>query len=153
MGSRIRQPKRPRLPRPLEKQLARAGVDFLRLRGVVVRRRNTGGRHWRKKDGTIGYVQFNETGACDYWFIYKGRHCEMECKRPGERPKKHQLIYMKTVNLEGGFAFWTDSDRILERSIWPALVAGLDIVIHDNGDYDFVDPGGPVPCAAARSSV
>lgn len=39
-----------------------------------------------------------------------GRFAALEAKRPGEKPKPHQELWMARVRLYGGFAGWFTSD-------------------------------------------
>jgi hypothetical protein len=60
------------------------------------------------------WIEFGEPGMGDYAGVLQGgRYLEIEVKKPGKRPGKHQLDRLEAVRLAGGLAFWvTDIDTL-----------------------------------------
>ncbi len=106
-----------RVPKLLERDIQKTGMELLRSLGWKVHRRNTGAYTATYK-GKTRFVRFSEKGAADVWFTIpqqNNRHGEWEVKRGGERPTMDQVRWLRQMNEDGGAAFWTDSVAILER--------------------------------------
>jgi hypothetical protein len=88
------------------------GMQWLRLQGCKVHRRNTGAM----RNGRGRLVRFSERGAADTWFIDpRGVHGEVEWKRFGERPTYDQTFWLIDHNGIGqAYAFWVDNLATLE---------------------------------------
>lgn len=111
------------LPGPLERDVQKSGIQFLKLRGWFVKRRNTGLMTAEYK-GRKRAVRFSEAGASDtYGLLPDGRHFELEFKRLDERPRLDQTEWLIDWLSRGAVAFWVDCIEVLE-SVVPALESG-----------------------------
>jgi hypothetical protein len=127
-----------RRPVPRERDTVGPALAWLKLAGARVHRRNVGSFKQEYK-GKTHYVQFNETGMCDYWFILpdgSGRHVEMEWKRPGGWPRPEQILWMLAINSEGGIAFWA-RDLKTVQTVVTALLRGERLYQYTSGQYEF----------------
>ena len=52
---------------------------------------------------------FSGAGTPDITACYRGRHIEIEVKRPGEKPKKLQLYELEKWREAGAVAVWVES--------------------------------------------
>ncbi len=102
---------KPKAPVPLEKQIQAAIIEYawytFRLK---LYRRNTGAMSGIY-NGKKRFVRFSEPGQADLWGIQPktARHCEIEIKRPGQKPTEAQLEWLRTCQSLGGIAFWCNS--------------------------------------------
>lgn len=108
-------------PKTGEAAVKQAVLDYL----LLVKRwpawvRNVGGRSWKDKTGKKRVVMFGQPGQADVWGIIpeqRGRHFEIEIKKPGEEPTPAQYDWLQRVRDNGGVAFWVDSIEQLEREL------------------------------------
>lgn len=133
MKTRLRKP-----PKPLERDIQKAGMTFLRSLGWSVFRRNTGAVRASYK-GRERLVRFSEPGMADCWAVLPtGVHAEIEFKRPGEWPTPAQLVWLRGMNGVGAaVAFWVDSLRDLE-AVARHVMGGGRIEFNDEGSYRLV---------------
>ena len=76
-----------------EKRVQNAIVDFLKTKpGIYIERRNAGG---------LGY----KAGRPDLWFVWQGRHCEVEVKAPGGTAGSLQLKHEDAL-VAAGSCYW-----------------------------------------------
>lgn len=96
----------------LERDVTAAVVRFMTERGWVAKRRNVGLLY--TKDGRP--VRIGKPGEPDWMFVHRQHgYLEVEMKRPGQTPDKHQAEYLATVRALGIEATWTDSAEKFER--------------------------------------
>lgn len=91
-----------------EGKLVSAIKSFVAARGGLVRKCSWEGR----------------IGAPDLFILYAGRHCWVECKAPGERPRVPQEREIDRMRMVGGCTVvWVDSmEAFLE--FWRAWNSG-----------------------------
>ncbi len=119
--------------------------------GVKLWRRNVGGM----TDSSGNHVRFASPGQSDLWGIDRtGRHWEVECKRPGNKPTPKQLAWLKDMTARGCVAYWADSANVAER-VAEAILAGGWIVWHEDENFDVEHRTRADPAArsAARSAA
>lgn len=76
-----------------EKRVQNAIVNFLKTKpGIYIERRNAGG---------LGY----KAGRPDLWFVWQGRHCEVEVKAPGGTAGSLQLKHEDAL-VAAGSCYW-----------------------------------------------
>jgi hypothetical protein len=94
-------------PRPLESAILAQILDYLKIRGVL---------HWRQNSGAFALAAQGHTkrrffragapGISDVIGVLPGgRFLAIEVKREGEYPTDAQLAFMTNVNDAGGLAF------------------------------------------------
>jgi hypothetical protein len=122
-----------------EREISKLALDWLiNLRGVDVHRRNVGAMR-REYKGRSRVIGFGEPGACDFWYVHSsGIHVDLEIKRPGEWPRKNQIVWMLRVNAAGGIAFWIEGLETLKR-VHDRIGFGHKISMYANGAFDLVD--------------
>ncbi len=102
---------------PLEKDIQKAIVEYLRLVGAVAIRVNSGaisGEHNGKKR----FVRFNsEPGCSDIIACLAGRFVAIEVKRPGKKATDAQTSFLDSVRQAGGVAFVADSVEVTQISL------------------------------------
>ena len=92
-----------RIPQPLESEIQRSVVQFLRRRGAVVIRANSGllpradGGRMRSTHSAAGAV--SDLIAC-----YRGRFLGFEVNRPGKKPTEAQAAFLEAVRFAGRIA-------------------------------------------------
>lgn len=59
------------------------------------------------KQNQIGI--YGQAGVPDIIACIKGKFVAIEVKKPGEKPKPHQLAFIDAINKKGGLAFWSDN--------------------------------------------
>lgn len=145
-----------KLPKPLEKVVQRQALAYLKQMGIAAYRRNVIAVP-AEYQGRRRFIRAGEPGQSDIWGVlpnttgrHFGRHFEAECKRPGERPTLDQVMWLTTMNVITGAAFWFDSIGILATVIDCLRTGGrvqyLDTVRRygkiegPSGDYDLVWP-------------
>ncbi len=82
-----------------ENALQRACLEFLRLRGVMAWRNNTGAYKRGK-----GYISYGATGSGDIFAIVRGRFVSIECKIGRNQPTADQKLWAAQVDDAGGMA-------------------------------------------------
>lgn len=125
------------LPLPRERDTVGPALAWLETQGVRVHRRNVGATRSEYK-GKTRYIQFSETGMCDYWFILpggSGLHVEMEWKRPNGWPRAEQILWMLSVNARGGSAFWARNPETVQF-VCGALLRGERLYQYTSGQYE-----------------
>lgn len=93
------------IPKPLEKDIQRDILQYLRLRGIFCWRQNSGAMQGEYK-GKKRFVQFtSEPGICDIiGLLPSGRLLAIEVKRPGGKAKEHQQSFIDQINASNGIA-------------------------------------------------
>lgn len=87
-----------------EKQVQNKIIDFLKTKpGLVYERRQAGGFNYK-------------SGLPDIWFVYRGRHCEVEVKAPGGEPSSLQLK-QEVAFLLAGASYWR-GDNLADFTKW-----------------------------------
>lgn len=65
------------------------------------------------KQNQIGI--YGQAGVPDIIVCIKGRFVAIEVKKPGEKPKPHQVAFIEAINKKGGVAFYSDNlDKVKE---------------------------------------
>lgn len=59
------------------------------------------------KQNQIGI--YGQAGVPDILACIKGRFVAIEVKKPGEKPKPHQVAFIDAINKKGGIAFYSDN--------------------------------------------
>lgn len=124
-----------KIPPPRESKIQRSIIVRLSRLGIKLWRRNVGaisGEH----GGRRRFVRFGSPGMSDLWGVDRaGRHWEIECKRPGNKPTELQLAWLKEMSGRGCVAFWSDCANIAER-VAEAIIGGGNIVWREGEDFD-----------------
>ena len=82
-----------------EKRVQNKIIDFLKsIPNLQYERRQAGGFNYHK-------------GAPDIWFVYNGRHCEIEVKAPGGHPSSLQLKAEESY-LKAGAYYWRGDNHM-----------------------------------------
>lgn len=92
---------------PLESEILKQCLQYLRLRGIVCWRVNSGAVAGEHK-GKRRFVRFNTMPGCsDILGLLppSGRLLAIECKRPGGKATPDQLQFLDLINRSGGLAF------------------------------------------------
>ncbi len=125
------------LPKITEADVIAQSLAFLRLHGVTMERRNTGG--FTNPHGQ--YVQCSEPGAADYHgTLPGGRRFELELKAPdwkpgGNRERERfarQISYLNRVNSDGGVGLLIDHVEALIK-VWPYITPGAGVLVLPDG--------------------
>lgn len=99
--------KRPRnTPSPLERDIQRAILEYLKLAGVVAVRVNSGATKVGDR-----YIRFNGTPGCSDILacLPDGRFAAIEVKRPGGKPTPEQISFIESIQQCHGFAWVVQS--------------------------------------------
>lgn len=85
---------------------------YLRQKGYIVWRNNTGGSKYQNKDGSWRTVKFGVKGHSDIFGISDtGKFVFWEAKRYGQKPTKDQLEFINNALESGAIGGWgTDED-------------------------------------------
>ena len=59
------------------------------------------------KQNQIGI--YGQAGVPDILACIKGKFVAIEVKKPGEKPKPHQVAFIDAINKKGGLAFYSDN--------------------------------------------
>lgn len=107
-----------RLPKPLEKDIQKAILDYLALRRIPAWRVNSGAMVGEYK-GKRRFMRFNgAAGHSDIAGVLSGgRALFIECKRPGGKPTPDQLAFIETMKATGALAFVATSVADVERAL------------------------------------
>lgn len=94
---------------PTENQIMNQIIDYLRYRGYLVWRNNTGAAEY-EKDGKKRLVRFGQKGASDIFCIdhkNQGRFVAIEVKTPktARRVTRWQQEFLDNVNAHNGLGF------------------------------------------------
>lgn len=123
-------------PRERESKVQASIKTRLVRLGVTLWRRNVGAM----TDSRGNHVRFAAPGQSDLWGVDRtGRHWELECKRPGNKPTPKQLEWLKSMTERGCVAYWADSANIAER-VAEAILAGGRIVWGEGCEFDVEMP-------------
>lgn len=100
-------------PPPLERDIQRAIITYLRRRGAVVIRVNSGSIQ------TESGSRFNgaAAGTSDLIALYQGKFIAIEVKRPGNTPTAKQQAFLERVRQAGGVAFVATSIDDVAREL------------------------------------
>ena len=106
----------------LERDIQKAALEFLNIL--------PGARFWRRNviavpaeyNGKKRFIRAGQAGQSDLWGLYYGVHCEIEIKRPGEKPTESQAQWIEEIRRLGGIAFWIDSTEDLDKKLRDELV-------------------------------
>lgn len=102
---------------PLEKDIQKAILKFLRLHGAFAVRVNSG-MAVREYKGKRHVMRGNDTPGCpDILFALRGRFGGCEVKRPGGKPTEAQASALDAVRRAGGVGFVADSIEAVERAL------------------------------------
>ncbi len=118
-GKKKRQPKFPPELRELtvlEKEIQRAILHYITVRGIFAWRQNQGALHmpeeeghygptrhrWGRKERVIRFAHVD--GISDIIGVYRGRFLAIEVKRKGNKPTDDQRAFLERVDKEGGIA-------------------------------------------------
>lgn len=107
-------------PRPHEKDIQRAVMDFLAASGFRVFRRNVAGILPMAHGG---FMRVGEKGQADLygWHRETGRHIEVEVKRSGEVPSSDQELWLLMAERNNCIAFWANSVEMAEEKLAVAV--------------------------------
>jgi len=87
-----------------ETKLVKACLDYLRVRGILAWRNNTGAVGGTYK-GRRRFVRFGARGSGDIFAVLAGgRFLSVECKTGRNKPTADQLAWMESVKASGGTA-------------------------------------------------
>lgn len=105
------------LPPTPEAFTQKAILDYLRSRGYVCWRNNTGGRPWNDKFGKSRVMTFGFKGSGDILGLTKeGRFFTIEVKRRGKKPTPEQIEFMDRILQSNGIAILAYSvDDVISR--------------------------------------
>lgn len=133
-------PARPRrLPIPLERDVQRAILAYLRARGVLCWRNNTAKVAIPAEGGKARrFLRAGLVGSADILGCFGGRLLALEVKRPGERPTPVQVAFLRSVQEAGGIAFWADGLDVAAR-VLDAIEAGCRVEVDDRGGQVLTD--------------
>jgi hypothetical protein len=102
---------------PLEKDVQRVILQYLRLLGAWAVRVNSGGMVSEYR-GRKRFMRFNDADGCpDVLVCLAGRFVGVEVKRPGGRPTEKQLAALDAIRKAGGLAFVASSVADVERAL------------------------------------
>lgn len=104
--------------KPLEKDIQRVILEWLKLRGITA---------WRQNAGTIytkgRRIDLGPPGCSDIiGYMPDGRFLAIEVKVPGEEPTVSQYAFLCKVAAAGGVAHWTDA---LDDTFMSIIEGGL----------------------------
>lgn len=118
---------RPGVPKPLEKDVQKQCLDWLRLWGAFPVRVNSGRLPWTDKAGRRRSMAMNSEPGCSDTLVClpDGTFAAIEFKREGGKATAHQLAFLAEVTKRGGLGIVVDS--------LPALVAALKAEGYDVG--------------------
>lgn len=105
---------------PTETALVNACLEYLRLRGIMAWRQNSGAARARNSAGRERFVRFHGAPGCsDILGILppNGRLLAVECKVCGRRPTLLQQAFLENVRAAGGLAVVVRSIRELEAAL------------------------------------
>jgi hypothetical protein len=118
----------------LERDIMRQVTDTVKLYGLDLQRRNTGGM----KNAKGRYVAFGKKGDADWSGMIGSRKFDLEVKRPGKRPSPEQYARLRRTNSQGGVGMWVDDGAVFARCV-PKLLAGWRAEIDAAGDCWITD--------------
>ncbi len=110
---------------PLEKDIQRVCIDWMKLAGIFVIRINSGAFAGHS-NGRKRFVRMNsEPGCSDCVAVLPGgRALAVEFKRPGQKPTPEQASFIAAWNAKGGLALVVTS---LEDLITKLRESGIDV--------------------------
>jgi hypothetical protein len=132
---------RTKKPRPpLEKEIQKPGIAYLKSLGWDVNRRNVGAFTVQGKTGVKRFIRANSPGQSDTWGTTPdGRHFELEFKRPGKEPTALQFEWLQKMNARPStVAFWCDNTATLERVARHVMAGGGVEYTGIGAEYDLV---------------
>jgi hypothetical protein len=103
---------------------------------------------WRQQVGaaTIGgrHVRFGVRGQSDILGVvrrgpHRGRLLAIEVKRPGQRPRPRQVLWLRDVIEAGGIAWWTDGVADCVDVLGRVLIGGATVQIDKDGERRVVE--------------
>lgn len=154
MPARTRKPPPPKPP--LERDVQKAILSYLKLAGVLVWRNNAGAfsapataTHARR------FVRYGGmAGASDLIGVVpgSGKLLAIEVKRPGERPTADQVAFLRAVAAEGGVAFWADSVAVV-AVVLDGIRDGARVEVDEHGDQVLVGEDDGRRTQAGRETV
>jgi len=103
--------------KPTESQIQSAIVDYLRMRGAIVTRVNSGKMFIQKSDGSSRVVKLADAGTSDLIACYRGRYMAIEVKNHKGQPTPEQVLFLQSVNEAGGIGFIARSIDDVEREL------------------------------------
>lgn len=124
MSTAVQRPRKPRAPRSLESQVMRGIIDYLHHDPrVLVWRNNTGGMRLTGRDGSRRFVKFGIQGQADITGVVRatGQRIEIEVKRPGEKQRDAQVIFMNMLRGAGALYFLVTSIGEVQAALEQAL--------------------------------
>jgi hypothetical protein len=104
---------------PAERDILRACLKLLGVRGVLAWRSNSGAVTYASASGARRFVRFaGAPGLSDISGILPGgRALYVETKRPGEKPTKKQQGFLDLVAAQGGVALVVTSPAGLDEAL------------------------------------
>lgn len=102
---------------PTEAETQRAILQYLRMRGYICWRNNSGVFRPENPNGTHRFVRFGAVGTSDIIGLTKdGRFFAIEVKRKGAKPTVEQFSFLQNVRESNGIAILAYSlDDVIER--------------------------------------
>ncbi len=99
---------KPKIFRPLERDIQRSILDYLKYKGIFHFRVNTGGimrqgRWTNSPNTTKGVSDIIAVMPCKF-ALEGGTIVAIEVKRPGEKPSIDQLAFLAAIEKNGGYA-------------------------------------------------
>ena len=99
-----------------EREVVKACLEYLELRGVYAYRQNTGAAEYADNTGRRRFVRYGKPGISDIIGVLPGgRFIAVECKAPGGRLSEHQTEFLKDIERMGGLAVIARSVEDLEK--------------------------------------
>lgn len=149
---------------PREAEIQRNALAWLKTRGIAAFRRNVIGVR-AVHNGKPRFIRAGEPGMADVYGLMPpavmpaaaretwgrfGRAFELEIKRPAQRPRLDQVLWLQRINAITGAAFWVTSVDMLDR-VMTCLLSGGRVeylettrrygnIVGPSGDYDCVWP-------------
>lgn len=109
---------------PLEKEIQKQILAWLRLHGATAIRVNSGAFGGEYK-GKKRFIRANDTRGCsDVLCCWRGRFVAIEVKRPGEKPTIDQVAFLQGVQRSGGLAFVASSVDDVENYLNKEVCSG-----------------------------
>jgi hypothetical protein len=123
-------------PPPLESEVQRSGIALLEHMGWTVCVRKVGA----VKIGDR-FIRFEKAGRSDLYGMVPGpdyRHFEAETKRPGKKPTREQMAWLRAHNNKHSVAFWYDNVDTLKRiALWVMAGGSTEFNVYDC-DFDLI---------------
>ena len=103
-----------------ESCVVRACLDYLKIRGILAWRNNTGAV-MEKGNGKQRFIRYGFPGSSDIIGIYRGRFLAVECKSDTGRVSALQHDFLNRISDAGGIAIVARSIADLEAGLREAM--------------------------------